>query len=62
MKIAAQWLAHQNALGNIRQRVYGPRVYTSKDIGRRLLPKPNRYVPHQGKRECARRVRNAIAQ
>lgn len=24
---------------------------------RSYLPRPNKYVPHQGKRECARRLR-----
>lgn len=38
-------------------KVYGPRVYTSKNIGRNLVRDHNKYTPHQGERECARRRR-----
>lgn len=33
------------------------RPVTSKNIGRNWLTGKSRYMPHQGSRECARRVR-----
>ena len=33
------------------------RPATSKNIGRNWLKSQSRYMPHQGRQECARRVR-----
>jgi len=37
------------------------RPITDKNIGRNRLKSRSRYLPHQGKRECARRLRQWAA-
>ncbi len=42
------------SFSHLYQRV---RPITEKNIGRNRLKSRSRYMPHQGKRECARRLR-----
>lgn len=56
--ITAMAMALGSSIAHGYQRM---RPVTSKNIGRNWLKGRSRYMPHQGKQECARRVRQREA-